>query len=350
MRGLIILDGPDGAGKTTLAKRIIERHGGTYLHLTYRWKNNMFEYHTAALHHAISKCEKELVIIDRLWMSEVIYSTVYRGKSQWPHMGRMMDRVIRKHAGMYVMCFAESMKFHNDMFMKLKTERVEMYNDTADVWALYYTLYHGGLTQSEYGIDYFEDLAQGPGMKARGDVWKYSIDNEGRDMDGYIDRLMTCLVLRKGEQYKDALVGGYHNVLGYAPEAKYLFVGDKLSPARYNHVAWPFYAYKNSSLFLCEQLSIMGFDETEACWTNINEPDGADVVEIMTSYYKLDVIYFGREALLGLRDYNFSARPFRIEGTSHPAWHKRFKAKEDGLAEEIKEAINQLKQHPRKHA
>ena len=36
---IIVLDGPDAVGKTTLAKKIQERVPNTrYMHLTYRWK------------------------------------------------------------------------------------------------------------------------------------------------------------------------------------------------------------------------------------------------------------------------------------------------------------------------
>ena len=347
MKGLIVLDGPDGAGKTTLAKRLCERYQGKYFHLTYRWKKSMFEYHTAALHHALSLADKQLVIIDRLWMSEVIYATVYRGGSQWPHMGRMMDRVIRKHAGMYVLCFDESMKSHQDRFMKLKESREEMYSDTSDVWALYYSLYHGGVPVG-FGADYYADLASGEGLKLRGDVWKYSIDNEGRDMEGYIDRLMTCMELRQKESILPDPQSKFTNFLGYAPEAKYLFVGDKLSDQRYRALSWPFYAYQLSSLHLTQQLSLIGFDETEACWTNINEPMGVDYLIWAVECHGIkQVLCFGREALRTVQQHSKDLK-IRIEVTSHPSWHRRFKAGHDTLAAEIKGAFTQFELHPRK--
>ena len=121
MKGLIIVDGCDGTGKTTLAQAICNRYNGVYMHNTYRWKDKMYLYHTAALHRALKLSKTRLVVIDRLWMSEAIYAEVYRGGSPWPHMGRMIDRIVRKHAGMYIIGL--SPQGHKERFDQLKAER-----------------------------------------------------------------------------------------------------------------------------------------------------------------------------------------------------------------------------------
>lgn len=338
MKGLIILDGPDGAGKTTLGKRLVELYGGKYFHLTYRWKSRMFEYHTAALHHALSLANKQLVVVDRLWMSEIVYATVYRGGSTWPHMGRLLDRVIRAHAGLYVMCFDESMKAHQDRFMELKASRVEMYNDTTDVWALYNVMYHGSLG-GEYGQDYFSDIANGPGLKARADVVKYSIDVEGRDIDSFCRALMTRLSHRQnGLGYLKNYLK-YGSWLGYAPEAKYLFIGDRLSDAKFRSIYWPFYAYKNCSKFLLEQLSMIGFDETLACWVNANECFGLELVELGVKHYGLTPIFFGQQASLKFTGYNkiVGVKPRIIK---HPQYYARFEHNTTSFIEDLVHAMD----------
>ena len=44
MRGLVILEGPDACGKTTLAEKMVELWGGKYIHLTYvKGRKAMFE-------------------------------------------------------------------------------------------------------------------------------------------------------------------------------------------------------------------------------------------------------------------------------------------------------------------
>ena len=68
MKGLIVIDGCDGTGKTTLAEAICKRYDGVYIHNTYRWPQKMPLYHTAALHRALKIARTKLVVIDRLWM------------------------------------------------------------------------------------------------------------------------------------------------------------------------------------------------------------------------------------------------------------------------------------------
>ena len=97
--GIIVLDGPDGAGKTTLAKYLQGHYGAKYIDMTYRWKKNQFEYHTAAIHHAIQLSQKQLVVIDRWWMSENIYADVYRKDYTYAHIGIVLaiDKIGRAH-------------------------------------------------------------------------------------------------------------------------------------------------------------------------------------------------------------------------------------------------------------
>ena len=76
MKGIIVIDGCDGTGKTTLAEAICRRYDGVYIHNTYRWPTKMPLYHTAALHRALKLAKTRLVVIDRLWMSEAIYAEV----------------------------------------------------------------------------------------------------------------------------------------------------------------------------------------------------------------------------------------------------------------------------------
>ena len=77
---IIVLDGPDAVGKTTLANKIVEMYPNTkYLHLTYRFKDKIFDYHTAAIRLASKWAKTHNVIIDRWWPTEAWYATVYRG-------------------------------------------------------------------------------------------------------------------------------------------------------------------------------------------------------------------------------------------------------------------------------
>ena len=55
IKGIIVLDGPDAAGKTTLAEHLIEMNqgNGVILHATYRFKDKIPIYHGVLLRKAI---------------------------------------------------------------------------------------------------------------------------------------------------------------------------------------------------------------------------------------------------------------------------------------------------------
>lgn len=133
--GVILLEGPDGSGKTTLANRLIKLFGGgTYIHLTYRFKDRMPDYHGAMLRKAIRLARKgELVIIDRLHISEAIYAKVYRHGSKWPWMLETFNYLCEKHNIIKVLCVPKDVNQGLNWFNKAKEERPEMYDDITDV-------------------------------------------------------------------------------------------------------------------------------------------------------------------------------------------------------------------------
>lgn len=78
--GLVTIDGVDGSGKTTLAKRMVELFGGEYIHLTWSptLEENMDDYRTGALMYASALAKDRLVVLERPWFSHIAYGHVYR--------------------------------------------------------------------------------------------------------------------------------------------------------------------------------------------------------------------------------------------------------------------------------
>lgn len=346
MKGLIVLEGPDGGGKTTLAKTLCRMFKGRYLHATYRYKDNMFLYHTAILKHAVDHSVKQLVILDRSWPSESVYADIYRKGSLWPHMGRMMDRVIRKHAGIYVICQARTAGLHMGRFIDLAKKRREMYEPDQrmeDVWSLYNAMWSGAPFITPGG-SYYDDILASGGMMNRSDSLRYSIEVEGespRTLSKFIDKLVHRLVAYQQEQTPIGLDNTYHNFLGHVRGAKYLFVGDKLSDKRFNHVGWPFYCYSNSSLYLSEQLSAMGFNEGLACWTNANDEHGTQTVTYLTEEYGLKPIFFGMNALGKFTNHEMMGNQ-KFELIRHPQFYNRFEHNSGLLIEDLRKAFEHV--------
>ena len=68
----IILEGCEGTGKTTLAKKLIERYGLDYVHITNKDPNDYMFYKQTL--------RKEDVIYDRHFIGEMIYPKVFSRK------------------------------------------------------------------------------------------------------------------------------------------------------------------------------------------------------------------------------------------------------------------------------
>lgn len=308
LNGLILLEGADGTGKTTLAKFLVERYGGHYIHLTYRYPNNMFEYHAAALHRAVKLSESRLVVLDRQWVSESLYAEAYRGGTKWPHMGRLFDRVMLKHAGLYVFCLADSLTTHAERFEKLKTERPELFDNATKVASLYERLYWGDDQFPGYG--YARDWARKGGFQLHATAYAYRIEHEGKNLGVFAQLLEDKMQAMRFTQYKYALEPFNYNFLGHAGFASYLFIGDRINKTN-RQIAYPWYANINSSLFLNECLSDLGWVEDQFCYVNINDPHGMTHALDVMSRFHLRPIALGRSAqkLLKLPEHSFVPHP-----------------------------------------
>lgn len=100
----IFLDGPDGGGKTTLAKLISEMYGFPIHHFSYpkseAEKKQMFEMYADFIHNHNN------VIVDRCWYAEMIYGRIMREGSNitYSQMYELERLVISQGGGMIVHC------------------------------------------------------------------------------------------------------------------------------------------------------------------------------------------------------------------------------------------------------
>ncbi|MCA6334070.1 MAG: hypothetical protein IM664_05575 [Phenylobacterium sp.] len=340
MKGLIVLEGPDAAGKTTLGKKIAEMTGGTYLHATYRFRARMFTYQTALLYKAIRLSDHQVVVIDRLWPSETIYADVFRGGSRWPLGGRYLDRLLQKHAALHVLCLPP------DVETAVRRHRANLddnhaYDDErfAEVVRRYLDFGYGAQDDRRTMYEKYDSLtdyyALNGGILSRGDWVNYCIDTYGHDMEGYVQFLLDELAGLRAEQ-PDWLLDphhfnwlGYHGDTTYNGQPKILFLGEKVNQ-KSRVVAWPFYDYGNSSLFLTKVIHDLRLDERQCCF--MNAYDHFDREAFMKGAgidcYSFTIVPLGRIAA------NFMDLRLRPGPSAyHPQFAKRFGLREDFMAQ-----------------
>lgn len=101
---IILIEGPDGSGKTTLANKIQQQTGYTLLHRSYpkteeekaNMKNEYME---------VIKSRKN-IIMDRCWYSEMAYGPAMRGETNitYPDMYELEKAIVRYGGGMVIYC------------------------------------------------------------------------------------------------------------------------------------------------------------------------------------------------------------------------------------------------------
>tara|TARA_R100000234_G_scaffold46829_1_gene28001 strand:- start:21412 stop:22410 length:999 start_codon:yes stop_codon:yes gene_type:complete len=316
---IIVLDGPDAVGKTTLAKAFSKRYSNVkYLHLKHRWKNNMFDYHTAAFRLAKRwSYEGNIVIIDRWWMSEACYASVYRGGSAWPLQGRFHERLGLTYGVVYVLCLPDETTL--DRFEKLKKERHEQYDDIQKVCDMYNKLYYGDESHTDSG-NYIDQIIIRGGYYNCPYVMPYTINNWGSKnlMSIFIDLVLQRSNDMLNSQFKGAFVSD--NFLGHAKFANYLFVGEQVNP-KYRDVFWPFFEYGNCSLYLTKVINDLWVNERDMAYTNIYDKDG-NVDLTFPKQFQNDkiIIALGNKAKTELKKAGCQVD----YAVKHPSYYKRF--------------------------
>lgn len=265
-RGIIVLEGADASGKTTLAQHFREKYGARYVHLGLY--DDIWRWHLGALWRAIKLADHELVVIDRHWISECAYGQVYRTGSKYPVASRCMDRVLMKHGAVYVLCVPSDYEGQLARHHRLKGERQELYHSITGVVQFYADLRYGNVAQP--GFDYCSQLARRGEFYSRPDVMMYDIDTDGSKLKEYCERVVDHVGWWRGYQYPVALESKNQNLTGHAYNATHVIVGEAPGPGAHPRVRWPFVCNKKMSaaVFMNQTLHKLDVDETKLIFTN----------------------------------------------------------------------------------
>ena len=284
VHGIVVLDGPDATGKSTLAKRFQGEHNAIVIHATNRWLGKMWQYHNAILLKAIHLAfkEKRLVVLDRHWASEQAYASVFRNGGPTPRAGRLFDRVLRRFGAVYINCLPNSKRDHLELYLKNRDPQHDYKIDAFKrVVQAYHDMWWGlgpeRLLESTDELTPLHDdsygrvLALTGGCMHRWDTLPY--DMFKHDMESTIGFALGKLNDRPKFIYQWAKDPALRNLSGCVDSAEVVMVGDVLNPKKFRndrHEAWPFHDYQHSSLFLLQSLDQSGIREEQLCWVNAN--------------------------------------------------------------------------------
>lgn len=129
---IIILEGPDCSGKTTLANELMSKYKNhVYIHNAV--SDDIEHLHTTAISCAMALSLDFVVIIDRLHLSEQIYGTIFRQRVAYDV--ELFDNKLNSLSNVYkVLCLTDkksTLEKHKERKDK------EMFDNISKVWDAY---------------------------------------------------------------------------------------------------------------------------------------------------------------------------------------------------------------------
>lgn len=125
MNKLIILEGADGTGKSTLANEFLEQTKGHLIHGTWKPGWDIPEYHEDMYDAALGLLAYQAVIMDRWAVSEEVYANAYRGGAKYSSddwMADTMGAAINSQDVVFIYCENENAVENHKENMKVREE------------------------------------------------------------------------------------------------------------------------------------------------------------------------------------------------------------------------------------
>lgn len=304
MGKVIILEGPDGGGKTTLARQL-ESEGWIYKHEGVPPKGrDQLDHYLRVLSDSIEGPQN--VVHDRLWLGERIYGRIARNNDTIGELGQTL--FMRIHNSKQIRQFICLPGI--DAASKTYERKIKEHSDylrSAERFELVYNEY----------LKWFHMNG------SAGDIYNYNIHTVADVMYGF-----------KQQALPRGTVGTHL--------AELLFIGDK---PNHEYVDVPFHAATGSSGYFNEAIRLVGVDENKLAISNARDPhmNFHDPIQMISSLSNLrHVFLMGGVAQdwwhhLILTKNNL----FKIHNTEHPSYLKRFHGNNPMLlAEKIKECLN----------
>jgi hypothetical protein len=265
----IIVEGPDGAGKTTLVNALRQRLSC----LRYHHEGPPPKEGSILRHYGSLIATKDDTIFDRAHFGELVYGPLLRGQSGLESRDMVMMRRLTRGLGVIsILCLPP--------------------------WEVCRT---NTETRSEYLSAQQRDSAYWRWTRLVGEfthVYDYTI------ADGLLPPLECLPSLNTG------FIG--------SPEAKYVFVGERSNDPS----PLTFFGYENSSGYLHEAITRAGFAEKDICFTNALLPDGSPNPNLTNPGFGYDAYVY--IALGTVAAKACSKKRLAAYHVPHPQYWKRF--------------------------
>jgi len=277
-----VIEGPDGAGKSTLAHWLMKQYGLDYHHEGAPPKNIVCLVHYGRLLHEAREHDRH-VVYDRFALGERVYGPIYRkvdglGADGW----RVMKRLLHAAGVIQILCLPKYETCLNNWRVRrdLGNEMIEkeaVFKETYESWS------NNFLGEHDYVYDYEHTNAL---------------------------KKVTELVKAGKIMLPSPLIG--------SPTAKYLLIGDQGSNPDSPTTDLAFFGTTNSSAYLTKVLDLAGFTEDEIAFMNaIRHHPQPNIVEIPRGEWK--IIALGKVAGRLCED-----RGITHTEVPHPAYWSRF--------------------------
>lgn len=299
MGKVIILEGPDGSGKTTLAE-FLKQNDFVYKHEGPPPPNrDQLEYYKCTLFDALES--KHNVVFDRLFLGETIYGPVIRGVDNLGKDGaKLFERILASQTVHQYICMPSEHTLRNNYLKKMQ--------DKSD--------YVGGMTNFKKIVNLYYSKILRPYTR----LYDYEADSPQTVLD---------------EPFQPALPKG---TIG-SRDAKHLFIADV---PNHPYVDWPFFSVTNSSGYFNKVLEILNIEEKDMALSNAYGPNEEehDPLAICNAFPNLKhIILMGNKAQEWfVRKVN--AANVKVHFLPHPSYMKRFKGSDPKIfVEEIRREI-----------
>lgn len=319
LRGIVVLEGADCSGKTTLAKKIVDMFDARYLHG--RIFKDMWRSHVAMVRMALRWADHDLVVIDRLFLSELVYGQVYRGGPAYDLGARCLDRVLMRVGAITVMCVPDDQQHQIRQHAARVVKGEEAYRKIQGVVALYADLIRGNAVRP--GDGYLGQLTRYGDFAKRKDVMVYDLDKDGHRLASLSNMIAGRVRAQRKKQLRYALDSSQQNFVGNLGTARTILVGDAVAPSVQKlgprGPRWPMCWHDglSAATWLNMALHRFGHDEATAVIVNANDDD-RHLQELFDSGLK--IVALGGRAETKIRKLGYDA----ADVLEHPQYHRRF--------------------------